>query len=99
MRVVYLVNLMFKDCFLINASADIHITIHRYVAGLIYVLQQPRLGDWPKEQPIGQKRALIPTRLVAWIFLKCFRVAYNCPESLFPGKSGKHTQVGPPGSN
>ena len=30
MRVVYLINLKFKDCFLIDASSDIHIDIHRY---------------------------------------------------------------------
>ena len=35
--VVYLVNLKFKDHFLIDASADIHIAIHRYVYQLMGV--------------------------------------------------------------
>ena len=37
LRVVYLVNLKFKDCFLINASADIHSVIHIYVYQLMGV--------------------------------------------------------------
>ena len=37
MRVVYLINLKFKDCFLIDASSDIHIAIHRYVYQLMGV--------------------------------------------------------------
>ena len=37
LRVVYLVNLKFNDRFSINASVDIHITIHRYVYQLMGV--------------------------------------------------------------
>ena len=38
MCVVYLVNLKVKDCYSINASADIHITIHIAIHRYVYQL-------------------------------------------------------------
>ena len=38
LRVVYLVNLMFKGCYLIDASADIHIGIHIAIHRYVYQL-------------------------------------------------------------
>ena len=38
MHVVYLVNLKFKDCFSIDASADIHIAIHLAIHRYVYQL-------------------------------------------------------------